>query len=174
MKFGWFCCAWELPKYGLQICFEFKQKWMAFCQSQHEAGGRSIIIQVNLERPLELETYLLSNSQKGKKGAEIGKLLMNLMKKMTVNAQEYIVMLRRFDDIIDHQYGAEYHGYYIDIQSQHATVTARRYDDEDVVSIQKGLNPKDATLVEDVRQIAKELFGIDKLKLLTGNGYHPL
>jgi hypothetical protein len=52
VKFGWFCCAWELPKYGLQIRFEFKQKWIAFCQSQHEAGGRSIIVQVNLERLL--------------------------------------------------------------------------------------------------------------------------
>lgn len=102
---------------------------------------------------------------------------MTLMKKMTVNAQEYIVTLRRFDDVIDPAAGAEYHGYYIDIQSQHATVTARRYDDEDVVSIQKGVNPKNSTLVEDVRQIAKELFGIDKLKILTSDRrkpYHPL
>jgi hypothetical protein len=38
---------------------------------------------------------------------------MALMKKMTVNAQEYIVTLRRFDDVIDPAAGAEYHGYYI-------------------------------------------------------------
>ena len=81
--------------------------------------------------------------------------------------------LRRFDDVIDPRYSAEYHGYYIDIQSQTATITARRYDGEDVVSIQEGVNPDDLTLVEDVRQIAKELFGTDKLKLLTCDPIKP-
>jgi hypothetical protein len=103
--------------------------------------------------------------------------LMALIKKLTVNSKEYTVTLRRFDDVIDPKYGAEYHGYYIDIQSQNATVTARRYDDEDVVSIQKGVGPDDSTLVEDVRQIAKELFDTDKLMLLTSdraNPYHML
>ena len=97
----------------------------------------------------------------------------NLVKKMIVNAQEYIVTLRRFDDVIDPENGAEYHGYYIDIQSQHATVTARRYDDEDVVSIQEGMNPKNSMLIKDVRQIAKELFGINKLKLFTPHRRKP-
>ncbi len=102
---------------------------------------------------------------------------MDLVKKLTINAKEYIVTLRRFDDVIDPQHGAEYHGYYIDIQSQHATITARIYDNEDDMSIQAGVNPNDSTLVKDVRQIAKELFGREKLLLLTRGcekGYCPL
>jgi hypothetical protein len=74
------------------------------------------------------------------------------------------VTLRRFDDVIDPQYGAEYHGYHIDIQSQHATITARIYDNEDDMTIQAGVNPNDSTLVKDVRLIAKELFGRGKLR----------
>ncbi|GHO48540.1 hypothetical protein [Ktedonospora formicarum] len=96
------------------------------------------------------------------------------MKKMTVNSRKYIVTLRRFDDVIDTpQYGVEYHGYFIDIQSQHATVTARRYDREDIVSIDKGVDPKNSTLVKDVRKVAKELFGIGKLMILTNDNYRP-
>ena len=102
---------------------------------------------------------------------------MDLVKKLTIHAREYTVTLRRFDDVIDPQHGAEYHGYYLDIQSQHTMVTARIYDDEDDMSIQKGVNPKDSTLVEDLRQIAKDLFGRNTLLLLNHDRkkpYHPL
>jgi hypothetical protein len=85
----------------------------------------------------------------------------------SINGTKYRITLNRFDDVVDPYYGAEYHGYYLVIESKEARISARYYDKQDSLSIQKGLTANDTQLIQDVREIAKSMFSISKLRLLS-------
>lgn len=60
-----------------------------------------------------------------------------------------------------------YHGFYIRIVGPALDVTARKYDDEAEMSIQAGVQETDSDAISILREIAKQLFNTDKLKILT-------
>lgn len=94
-------------------------------------------------------------------------------KKILVEGKEYSVSLTRFDDEIEHTYGEEYHGFFIKIEGNGLDITARKYDDEEGLSIQLSVREADAGSIEVVKSIAEQLCNTRKLVLLTGENLSP-
>ena len=85
---------------------------------------------------------------------------------ITVNGKLYSVMLERFDQYTEPG-GPSYHGYYVTIEGHGLTLIARKYDYGSDVSIQSGIQETDSDAIEIVRDIARQIFRIDRLLLLT-------
>lgn len=92
--------------------------------------------------------------------------------KVWVDEKQYGVVLTRFDDDIDIENGASYHGFYLTITGLPSEVTARKYDGEGEVSIQNGIDEADSESISVVREVARQLFNTEKL-LLLGAGDPP-
>jgi hypothetical protein len=80
--------------------------------------------------------------------------------------KEYSVTLERFDHYTEPG-GPSYHGHYVTIEGHGLTVNARKYDDASETSIQSGITESDSDDIEIVRNVARQIFGTDKLLLLT-------
>ena len=92
-------------------------------------------------------------------------------KTITVNGRHYSVRLERFDDYTEPG-GPSYHGYYLAIEGK-GLINARKYDRKSEVSIQSGLRQSDRDAIEIVRDIARQMFGVDRLSLLTTDNLSP-
>jgi hypothetical protein len=82
------------------------------------------------------------------------------------------VSLERFDDYTEPG-GPSYHGYYVNIEGHGLTLIARKYDYENEMSIQSGLRESDTNAIEIARDIARQMFGIDRLSLRTRDNITP-
>jgi hypothetical protein len=91
---------------------------------------------------------------------------------IAVNGKHYSVTLRRFDDYTEAG-GPSYHGYYVNIEGHGLSLIARKYDYHEDMSIQFGLRESDTEAIETVRDIARQIFGTDRLSLLTRDGTPP-
>jgi AbrB family looped-hinge helix DNA binding protein len=91
---------------------------------------------------------------------------------ITVNGRHYSVTLERFDHYTEPR-GPSYHGYYLNIEGHGLTLVARKYDDENEMSIQSGLGEDETQAIEIARGIARHMFGTERLSLLTGDGSPP-
>ena len=98
---------------------------------------------------------------------------MKEVKKINIDGQEYTVSLDRFDEDIDIENGASYHGFYITVTAEGFDVIARKYDYENSVSVQQGIMLEDKEKIEIMRAIARELFATETLELLTSGGSLP-
>ena len=93
-------------------------------------------------------------------------------KTIAVNGKDYCVTLKRFDQYTEPG-GPSYHGYYVTIEGHGLTLNARKYDDESEMSIQSGVKESDSDAIEIVRNIARQIFRIDQLLLLTSDNLTP-
>ena len=93
-------------------------------------------------------------------------------KTIAVNGKHYSVTLERFDHDTEPG-GPSYHGYYVNIEGHGLTLIARKYDYRDEMSIQSGIQESDSNAIEIVRDIARQMFGIDRLSLLTTHNRTP-
>jgi hypothetical protein len=93
-------------------------------------------------------------------------------KTIAVNGKRYSVTLKRFDQYTEPG-GPSYHGYYVTIEGHGLTLSARKYDDGSELSIQSGIQESDSDTVEIVRDIARQMFRIDRLLLLTTDNLTP-
>jgi|SRR3989338_906071 len=84
-----------------------------------------------------------------------------------IDGKEYKVSLKRFDEDIDPENGATYHGFYLQVMGEGLNVTARKYDDSAEMSVQDGVQEGDTQNIKILRGVAKELFNTEKLSLLT-------
>jgi hypothetical protein len=91
---------------------------------------------------------------------------------IAVNGRHYSVTLTRFDDYTEPG-GPSYHGYYVNIVGHGLTLIARKYDEKNKMSIQSGLRESDTDAIEIVRDIARQMFGTDRLSLLTRDNFNP-
>jgi hypothetical protein len=91
---------------------------------------------------------------------------------IAVNGKHYSVSLERFDDYTEPG-GPSYHGYYVNIESHGLTLIARKYDYKNEMSIQSGLRESDTNAIEIARDIARQMFGTDRLSLLTRDNLTP-
>lgn len=91
---------------------------------------------------------------------------------IAVNGQSYSVTLERFDDVTASS-EPSYHGYYVTVAGNGLVVKARKYDDESEMSIQSGIRETDLHGIEIVRDIARQLFNVDQLSLLTEDNLNP-
>jgi hypothetical protein len=69
--------------------------------------------------------------------------------------------------------GPVYHGYHVAIQGNGLALNARKYDDENELSIQSGIADANPEAVEIVRDIARQVFGTERLSLLTRDNLSP-
>jgi hypothetical protein len=99
-------------------------------------------------------------------------IAMTETKTITVNRKRYSVTLERFDQYTEPG-GPSYHGYYVNIEDHGLTVIARKYDYRDEMSIQSGIQESDSDAIEIVRDIARQLFRVDRLSLLTMDNRTP-
>jgi hypothetical protein len=93
-------------------------------------------------------------------------------KTIAVDGKHYSVTLERFDDYTEPG-GPSYHGYYVNVGGHGLTVIARKYDDKNEMSIQSGIQESDSDAIEIVRNIARQMFRIDRLSLLTTHNRTP-
>ena len=93
-------------------------------------------------------------------------------KTIAVNGKYYSVTLERFDHYTEPG-GPSYHGYYVNIEGHGLTLIARKYDYRDEMSIQSGIQESDSNAIEIVRDIARQMFRIDQLSLLTTSNRTP-
>jgi hypothetical protein len=91
---------------------------------------------------------------------------------IAVNGKHYSVSLERFDHYTEPG-GPSYYGYYVNIEGNGLTLIARKYDYENEMSIQSGLRESDTEAIEIVRDIAQQMFGVERLSLLTGHNRSP-
>jgi hypothetical protein len=91
---------------------------------------------------------------------------------IAVNGKHYSVSLERFDDYTEPG-GPSFHGYYVNIEGHGLTLIARKYDYENEMSIQSGLRESDTNAIEIARDIARQMFGIDRLSLRTRDNITP-
>lgn len=91
---------------------------------------------------------------------------------ISVNGKDYSVTLKRFDQFTEPG-GPSYHGHYMTIEGYGLKVRARKYDGESEISIQSGIGETDLEAIETVRDIARQMFGIDRLMLLTTDNQTP-
>jgi hypothetical protein len=91
---------------------------------------------------------------------------------IAVNGKHYSVTLKRFDQYTEPG-GPSYHGDYVIIEGHGLTLSARKYDDGSELSIQSGIQESDSDTVEIVRDIARQMFGINRLLLLTTDTLTP-
>jgi hypothetical protein len=99
-------------------------------------------------------------------------IAMTETKTIAVNGKRYSVTLERFDQYTEPG-GPSYHGYYVNIEGQGLTVIARKYDHRDERSIQSGIQESDSDAIEIVRDMARQMFRIDRLSLLTVDNRTP-
>ena len=93
-------------------------------------------------------------------------------KTIAVNGKHYSVTLERFDQYTEPG-GPSYHGYYVNIEGHRLTLIARKYDHEGELSIQSGIQKSDSDAIEIVRDIARQMFRVDQLLLLTTDTRTP-
>jgi hypothetical protein len=93
-------------------------------------------------------------------------------KTIAVGGKHYSVTLERFDDYTEPG-GPSYHGYYVNIEGRGLTLIARKYDHGGELSIQSGIQESDSDAIEIVRDIARQIFRIDQLSLLTTGNRTP-
>ena len=93
-------------------------------------------------------------------------------KTIAVNGKHYSVTLERFDDYTEPG-GPSYHGYYVTIEGHGLILIARKYDHGSDLSIQSGIQESDSDAIEIVRDIARQMFRIDQLSLLTTGNRTP-
>jgi hypothetical protein len=55
------------------------------------------------------------------------------------------------------------------IEGHGLIINARKYDRKSEVSIQSGLRESDRKAIEIIRDIVRQMFGVDRLSLLTDN-----
>jgi hypothetical protein len=91
---------------------------------------------------------------------------------IVVNGKHYSVSLERFDDYTESG-GPSYHGYYVNIEGHGLTLIDRKYDDENRMNIHSGLSESDTDVIEIVRDIARQMFGTDRLSLMTKDSRPP-
>lgn len=91
---------------------------------------------------------------------------------IAANGKDYSVTLKRFDHYTEPG-GPSYHGHYVTIEGYGLTVSARKYDGESEISIQSGIGETDLEAIETVKDIARQMFGIDRLMLLTRDNQTP-
>jgi len=93
-------------------------------------------------------------------------------KTIAVSGKNYSVTLKRFDDYTEPG-GPSYHGYHVTIQGNGLALNGRKYDGENELSIQSGLDDANPEAVEIVREIARQMFGTGRLSLLTSDNLSP-
>jgi hypothetical protein len=93
-------------------------------------------------------------------------------KTIAVDGKRYSVTLERFDQYTEPG-GPSYHGYYVNIEGHGLAVIARKYDYRDEMSIQSGIQQSDSDAIEIVREMARQMFRIDRLSLLTMDNRTP-
>jgi hypothetical protein len=93
-------------------------------------------------------------------------------KTIAVNGRHYSVTLERFDQYTEPG-GPSYHGYYVTIEGHGLTLIARKYDCQNEMSIQSGIQESDSVAIEIVRDIARQVFRVDRLSLLTTDNLTP-
>jgi hypothetical protein len=91
---------------------------------------------------------------------------------IAVNGKRYSVTLERFDQYTEPG-GPSYHGYYVNIEGHGLTVIARKYDYRDEMSIQSGIQESDSDAIEIVRDMARQMFRIERPSLLTMDNRTP-
>jgi hypothetical protein len=93
-------------------------------------------------------------------------------KTIAASGKDYSVTLKRFDDCTELG-GPSYHGYHVAIQGNGLALNARKYDDENELSVQSGVDETNPEAIEIVREIARQLFGTERLSLLTRDNPSP-
>jgi hypothetical protein len=93
-------------------------------------------------------------------------------KTIVVDGKDFSVTLKQFDEHTEPG-GPSYHGWYVTIRGHELTLNARKYDDENEMSIQSGIQESDSAAIEIVRNIARQMFGTDQLLLLTTDNLTP-
>jgi hypothetical protein len=93
-------------------------------------------------------------------------------KTIAVNGKHYSVTLDRFDHYTEPG-GPSYHGYYVGIEGHGLTLIARKYDYRNEMSIQSGIQETDSDAIEIIRDIARQVFSVDRLSLLTTDNLTP-
>jgi hypothetical protein len=93
-------------------------------------------------------------------------------KAIAVNGKHYSVTLERFDHYTEPG-GPSYHGYYLTVEGHGLTLIARKYDHRSEMSIQSGIQESDSDAIEIIRDIARQMFGVDRLSLLTADNLAP-
>lgn len=84
-------------------------------------------------------------------------------KRITIDGYEYDIATKRFDEEYDNHHS--YHGVYITFTGPGVHVKGRKYDKDDFVNLEEGVAVTDMQIIETVRELARQTFGVTKLMM---------